>query len=148
MTKLKYENIVHYPLKFVLSHIGKDMFVALNPPWTSMKVIKFDGTKISDEVHLELNLGFKKAQWISKIVKSEISELEFSFIDLGVKMLPGFKSWHHHHIFRKIDETKTLIQDEIAFETSNVLMDLVYYNAVNLQFLYRKYAYKKFLAQC
>lgn len=145
---LKFENTVNFSFKLVLNNIGKEMFLALNPPWSPMKVLRFDGTKVSDEVHLELNLGVKSVPWISKIVKSELNEIEFTFIDIGLKVLPGMKSWHHQHIFRKVGANKTLIIDEVSFETSNAVLDLVYRNLITLQLLYRKFAYKNFLSRC
>ncbi len=145
---LKFENTVNFSFNKVVKNIGKDMFMALNPPWNPMKLLRFDGTKVSDEVHLELNLGIKNVPWISKIVKSELNDVEFNFIDIGLKILPGMKSWHHQHIFRKIDNDKTLIIDDISFETENGFLDLLYRNLISIQFLYRRYAYKNFLSGC
>ena len=146
--KLKFTNEVPFPFEFVVSHIGKDMFLAMNPPWSGVDVQRFDGIKASDEVHLSIHMGPWSVPWISKIVFSELKELEFSFIDIGVKMLPGMKSWHHHHVFRKIDEHKTLIIDDVQFTSTNLATDLFFYNIMSIQFLYRKYAYRKFLEGC
>ena len=145
---LKFENTVLYPYEFVVSHIGREMFVALNPPWSSMELLKFDGTKVSDEVHLNLKLGFVSVPWVSKIVQSELNDIEFNFIDIGVKMLPGMKSWHHHHHFRKVGENKTLIVDDVNFESGNYFLDVFYRNIIKVQFYYRKYAYSNFLKSC
>jgi ligand-binding SRPBCC domain-containing protein len=146
--KLKFENEVTYPFEFVVAHVGKEMFLAMNPPWSGIEVQRFDGVKVSDEVHLKIKLGPVEIPWISKIVLSELKELEFQFIDIGVKMLPGMKSWHHQHIFRKIDENKTLIIDDVKFESGNFLLDLFFRNIMTIQFLYRRYAYSKFLKSC
>lgn len=145
---LKFENTVLFQYEFVVSQIGREMFVALNPPWSTMELLQFDGTKVSDEVHLDLKLGFTSVPWVSKIVQSVLTDKEFNFIDIGVKMLPGMKSWHHHHIFRKVDENKTLIIDDVNFKSGNYFLDLFYRNIIMLQFYYRKYAYSNFLKSC
>lgn len=145
---IKFENTVSFPYEFVIKNIGREMFLALNPPWSPMKLLKFDGTKVSDEVHLELNLGLKTIPWVSKIVKSDLNDHEFNFVDIGVKIIPGLTSWHHQHIFRKVDSSTTLIIDDIFFETSNSALDLIYVNLFRLQFIYRKFAYGNFLKSC
>jgi ligand-binding SRPBCC domain-containing protein len=145
---LKFENTVNYPFSKVIKNIGKEMFVALNPPWSSMELLRFDGTKVSDEVHLNLNFGFKKLPWVSKIVKSDLSDVEFNFIDIGFKMLPGMKSWHHQHIFRSAGNNQTIIIDDVSFEASNSAVELIYSKLIYIQLYYRKFAYENFLSKC
>ncbi len=145
---IKFENEVNFPYEFVVSRIGKEMFLSMNPPWSGITLLRFDGTSVSDEVHLNITLGLLNFSWISKIVQSEIRDQEFNFIDIGVKMLPGMKSWHHHHIFRKTGENKTLIIDDVNFESGIFFLDLFYHNIITIQFLYRRYAYGKYFQSC
>ncbi len=141
--KLIFETKVSAPFNRVRTLIGKELFQALISPWQSIEIVRFDGTRVGDEVHLNINMGLI-FPWISKIVDSSVRDDEWSFIDVGVKTFPLIKSWHHIHLFRAIDTTTTLIRDEINFECQNPFLEYPMYVMLFPQFAFRRYGYKKF----
>ncbi len=120
----------------------KELFLALAPPYTPVEVLRFDGCKKGDEVHLEIQFFLFVQQWHSKITEQKETENEIYFIDEGIK-LPFFLSyWHHKHRILKQPEG-ALIIDEINFETLHGFASASVYPALYLQFHSRQVIYQK-----
>ena len=108
-----------------------------------VKLLRFDGTQVGDEVHLELNFLFFRQRWVSRITESQVVKGEIFFVDEGTQ-LPFFLSrWRHRH--RILDRAGgAVIIDEIDFQAPNRLLEFLLLPALYLQFLYRKPIYKRF----
>ncbi|MFK7908159.1 MAG: hypothetical protein AB8B69_23715 [Chitinophagales bacterium] len=117
----------------------RKLFMALNPPLMPLKLLRFDGCKTGDEVHLELAFGMK---WISLVTDFQERDDEIFFIDEGVQ-LPFFLSyWRHKHRIVK-DGTGTILIDDITYRSSSKIMDYLLYPVLWAQFKYRSPVYRK-----
>lgn len=124
----------------VFSAFKEDLFMALNPPIMPVKLLRFDGCKKGDEVHIQLPFGML---WVSDITDFSHSEKEIYFIDEGRKLPIPLKKWRHQHRIIAQGENTTLIVDDIDFSTNNRLLDFLIYPALWLQFVYRKPVYRR-----
>lgn len=130
------------PLHQVWKGFDHKLFNKLSPPFPPVKVLRFDGSQIGDEVHLELNFLFFKQQWISLIIDQKNTKNEVYFIDKGIR-LPFFLSyWHHKHRIVSTEAGSKII-DEITFRTPSILTDYLFFPLLYFQFLYRKPIYRK-----
>jgi ligand-binding SRPBCC domain-containing protein len=120
----------------------KELFLALAPPYTPVEVLRFDGCKKGDEVHLEIQFFLFKQQWHSKIIEQKETENEIYFIDEGIKLPFFLSSWQHKHRIVKQDEG-ALIIDEISFESMQGFGSFSVYPALYLQFASRQAIYQK-----
>lgn len=116
-----------------------NLFKALKPPLTYLKVERFDGCKKGDEVHLVVN-GQK---WVSHIIDDFEDENELTFVDKGVHTPFPITFWIHHHRILKKGENSCVIVDDIEYKTSFVLFDLILYFPLKIMFGLRKPVYKK-----
>ena len=133
---------VQQPIQQVWKGFNHNLFDKLSPPFPPVKVVRFDGSNIGDEVHLELNFLLFSQQWISRIIDQKASEDEIYFIDKGIK-LPFFLSyWHHKHRLVSTANGCKII-DEITFRTPSILTDYLFFPLLYFQFLYRKPIYRK-----
>ena len=128
----------------VFTGFDQQLFSALNPPFPKVKLLRFDGTRIDGEAHLELNFGIFRQRWISRNTDFEEGETEIFFVDVGVELPFFLKSWRHRHRVVAAAEGKSLIVDEIDFTGPNPVLSLLLLPALYLQFLYRKPIYKRF----
>lgn len=139
--KIVIETPVKQDYKQVWQGFTKELFLALTPPWTPIEVLRFDGCKRDDEIHLRIGLPPFTQRWKSKIIEQKETDKEIYFIDEGLE-LPVFLSyWHHKH--RIVKQTEgTLIVDEITFESFNGAGSFAIYPALYLQFAARKSVYQ------
>ena len=127
----------------VFQGFSRDLFLRLNPPLPPVKLLRFDGMGVGDEVHLELSFIFFRQRWISRITAFEESENEIFFVDEGIQLPFFLQSWRHCH--RIVDrQGQATIIDEITFQAPNRLLSLLLLPTLYLQFLYRKPIYKCF----
>jgi len=116
------------------------LFKALAPPLLPVKLVRFDGSKKGDEVHLKFPM---KMEWISLITDNQLDKNRMSFIDEGIKLPFPLTFWKHEHIvLRKSNQTE--IVDNINYHTSYKILDWLVYPLLYIQFLYRKPVYKKY----
>lgn len=116
------------------------LFKFLLPP--GAELIRFDGSKKGDMVHLKFNFPFK-GEWISVITENRETEDESYFIDRGEKLPLGIRTWLHKHIVEENGKFSTII-DDIKYSTGNVLLDLLYFLPLYFAFFPRKFLYKKY----
>lgn len=116
-----------------------DLFIALKPPLTSLKVTRFDGCKKGDEVHLIVN-GQK---WISHITENIFNEKEMTFYDEGFVIPFPLKYWFHKHKIIKEDSEHCYVIDDITYQTSFYLLDLLLLPIFLTMFSFRKPIYRK-----
>jgi ligand-binding SRPBCC domain-containing protein len=140
--KLVIETPVKQDYKTVWQGFTKELFLALTPPLTPIEVLRFDGCRKGDEIHLRIGLSPLTQRWKSKIIEQKETENEIYFIDEGLE-LPFFLSyWHHKHRIIKQNEG-ALIIDEINFESFHGAGSFSVYPILYLQFATRKSIYQE-----
>jgi len=148
MPKIKINHHVHDHFIAIKEKFNLDLFIKLTPPLARCEVTRFDGCQKNDEVHLtfypmwKLRLRTIKFHWVSLITKASTSENEFQFIDEGKRMPWPFKSWHHHHLVIKVDESQSLIVDDIEYKTHSTLIDYLAYPGLYFTFFMRRGVYR------
>ncbi len=121
---------------------NESLFKKLSPPFPPVKLVRFDGSQKGDLVSLELNFLLFRQKWVSEIVEEKTTDKEFYFIDQGVELPFFLKFWKHKHRVIKA-EKGSIIQDEINFEAPFMVLTLLLYPAMLLQFGYRIPIYKR-----
>lgn len=140
--KFEVRTKVDQPLKKVKEGFDESLFRELSPPFPTVKVLKFDGSKPGDLVEIELNFLVTKQRWVSQITDEHNTESHYYFKDEGLELPFMLKSWQHtHHIISR--EEGSEIVDEVVFSSGNRFMDILIYPALLLQFLYRKPIYRR-----
>lgn len=129
--------------KEVFSEFNQALFEKLSPPLLSVKIDRFDGTKIGDEVHLKISLyDMLNMKWVSLITKNEMSENECYFVDEG-KVLPApLVNWHHAHRIQRIHDHASYIVDDIDYSSGNEFIDRLIYPTMYAVFYFRKAIYQ------
>lgn len=145
--QFKITTVVSKPLEQVFEGFDERLFVELNPPFPfpRVRVLRFDGCLLRDEVHLQLSFwGLFTEKWVSVITHKQQTYKQIDFIDTG-RTLPFFlHSWKHQHILQRTAENHTCIIDQINFEAAAWLPDWLLLPALYLQFSFRKPIYKRF----
>jgi ligand-binding SRPBCC domain-containing protein len=141
--KIKIKTKVNQDYRKVFPQFGLKLFMALKPPFLPVILDRFDGSKKHDQVHMTINLIFKKEKWITVIIDEGEKENELYFIDVG-KVLPFFLTkWIHKHRIIK-NGNGSIIIDDIFFKTPNPVLGIFFYIIFLIQFFYRKPVYKKY----
>ena len=121
----------------VFEAFDQQLFEYLLPP--NAKLIRFDGSKVGDIVHLAFTAPIK-TEWVSEITAVHHGEGERFFIDEGRKLPFGLKSWRHKHIVRE-EEGTTIIEDQIQYSSGLLLLDWLMYPVLFAAFYPRKRQY-------
>ena len=140
MLKILIQTQVHSSIEIAWSKFDQALFEKLKPPFLPMKLLRFDGCRVGDQVHLDLGLS----QWISLITESVDEGNKKWFVDEGIKLPWPLKKWRHRHLLVAQNDI-TLIVDDIEFEASSQLMTYLVFPALYLMFLIRKPIYKNYL---
>ena len=119
------------------------LFEALAPKQSKIEVVEFTGSKKGDRVHVRFLSPFK-ADWTSNITEDFENEQESYFIDEGDIMPFGLTFWKHKHIVKRVDETQSIIVDDIEYKTKNGLLTLLLYPAFYFGFYQRKKVYREY----
>jgi ligand-binding SRPBCC domain-containing protein len=117
------------------------LFRKLTPPFVRINILRFDGCKKGDEVHIETNILGVRQKWISLITSQHSDENEIYFIDEGVLLPKPLKYWKHKHIIEKSIDSSIII-DDICYKSGSIFVDFLMFPALFLQFYYRKPVYK------
>ena len=135
--KLFIKTTVKQPILKVWEGFDESLFVKLAPPFPSVKLLQFDGSKKGDRVGLELNFLLFRQKWVSDIIEHNENEDQIFFIDKGV-ILPFFlKTWQHKHILKREGDGTEII-DDIRYSTGTLLTDILMFPALYLQFFISK----------
>ena len=141
--RIKISTRVEADYRKVFAKFDQHLFLKLNPPLMPVKLLRFDGMNVNDEVHLELNFPGKKQLWVSRITEYAAGSEEIYFVDEGIQLPFFLKSWRHfHRIIRQGNHSA--IVDDIFFECKWAFLDYLIYPFLYLQFLYRKPVYRRF----
>ena len=137
---IKISTRVNQNYKSVFAGFTEELFLKLAPPFPPFKLLRFDGCKTNDEVHIRLwNFGW--TDWIALITDDFEHSNQIGFVDEG-KVLPSFlKSWKHQHIIQDLDQGSEII-DNIQYTCPNRLLEYLIYPFLYLQFIYRKPVYR------
>lgn len=132
--------------KAVFERFDSRLFLALKPPGIRLNLLRFDGCKQGDFVHLELMpLGIKalKQEWVAYICENGESDEAVWFVDEG-RNLPFFiSSWRHTHSIRRLSEAQSEIVDDISFSSP---LGWLAYPLMYVQFWLRKPIYRRYFS--
>ncbi len=123
----------------VFAGFNEELFLALVPPLTPLKLLRFDGCKLGDEVRLRVYF----MDWFSEITAQGEREREIFFIDEGTRLPFTFSYWKHHHQMISLVDGGCEIVDDIQYESPLFLGPLLY-PLLYFQFWYRKRIYKRY----
>ena len=142
--RILFKTPVSLPFENIREKFDQKLFYYLSPPIIPFKILRFDGCKKDDEIHLELGFLSVKQKWVSVITSEETNLKGWSFIDEG-KVLPWPLSyWKHHHRVDKISENESEIVDDIEYKCSPEFMGPLVAPFLWSLFAIRPYRYKKF----
>ncbi len=136
------ETSIERNYKDVFLRFDLALFKKLKPPGVELEVLRFDGCKKGDEVHLLIS----KKKWISHIIDFYQDDEEVFFVDRGVVIFPPLKKWIHVHKVKKTSEHSCIIVDDIEYTTGNSLIDRLIYPALLTLFSLRRPIYKRELS--
>jgi ligand-binding SRPBCC domain-containing protein len=141
--KLRILTSVTQEFSIVVENFNQQLFQKLNPSFPIVTILRYDGNSKGDEIHLKLNFLLFDKTWVSVITENMSSDKEFYFIDEG-RQLPFFlKTWRHvHRIIENKD--KTIIEDDINFESRWKWMEPLAYPLFYMQFRIRKPIYRRY----
>jgi ligand-binding SRPBCC domain-containing protein len=142
--KLIVETPINRSAEEVWNGFTEKLFLKLSPPFPKLKLNRFDGCKVGDEVHLELDFGIYSSKWTSYIVEQANTESEIYFIDTAEDLPFPLKTWKHQHRIKKVSENSCIIIDDIDYYTSSKVLDAIIYPGMWAQFAYRSPVYRKF----
>lgn len=144
--QIRVDTLVEQPLPAVWSGFTRSLFDRLSPPFPPVTVVRFDGCRRGDIVHLRLNFLLFRQDWISRIVDQQTGEAEIYFVDKGVQLPFFLKSWRHRHRLLRHPSGGTVIRDDITYTTPGRLVDYLIYPLMWAQFVYRKPIYRRVFA--
>lgn len=122
----------------------RELFQFLSPGWIPFRILRFDGCKKGDEVHIQLGLHGLSQHWVSLITFEETNASGWSFVDEG-KVLPWpLIYWKHHHRVDRITATESKIVDDITFECSPAFLTPLFKPFLWSVFALRPNRYKKY----
>ena len=105
-----------------------------------IKIINWDGIENKKKAAFYLwFFGWKKFE--VEHSNYTISKDQLSFIDEGLNLPLGIKSWHHEHIVKKHNKG-TLIIDKLNFNHSQKLIGFLIYPLLTFPILIRRVLYK------
>lgn len=130
----------------VIKAFDRTLFEALKPSGAKMEIVSFTGSKKGDKVHLRFLFPFRM-EWVSKITDDYMDDHIAWFVDEGVVLPPGLKTWKHRHIVKRIDQHRSMIIDDMTYQGANKLTGLLLYPALYLAFYPRKNRYRAYFTQ-
>lgn len=138
--KLLFKTRIPKPVEKIRDRFNRELFEYLTPGWAPAKILRFDGCRTGDEVHIKL---FAQ-QWVSLMTFEETNAKGWSFIDEG-KVLPWpLSNWKHHHRVDRISPTESEIVDDIYYECSPAWMAFVIRPILWQTFAIRPKRYRNF----
>lgn len=127
----------------VYERFDRDLFEALAPPLLPLKLLRFDGSRTGDEVHIAIG----PMRWDALITDHGRSPSENYFVDKGTQLPFFLKTWEHHHRILK-DGTGSRIVDDIRYTTPfGRLGDAIFYPILYMQFAARKPVYRRYFSR-
>lgn len=132
----------------VLTGFTRALFVALAPPFPKLRVLRFDGCRTGDEVHIELDTLVKRLPWTSLIVADgEEPDGTCFFVDEGRVLPPPLRYWQHRHRIQPGPKGGSVIVDDLEYRTASRLLDVLIYPAMWAQFAWRRPIYRRWFGK-
>lgn len=150
--RILFRTNVEQSYKDVAAGFTRDLFERLSPKNPPVKIQRFDGCKLGDEVHIEMFLPIinRTEMWTSRIVKAgEITGHdtftdEWYFIDTGIQLPFFLTSWRHvHRVLKTEDDGGAVILDDIEYRSPWYLLPFVHL-VLSGQFAARQPIYKEY----
>jgi ligand-binding SRPBCC domain-containing protein len=127
----------------VIKKFDRELFEQLTPPGAKVELVQFDGSHKGNIVHLRMTLaGFIKQDWVSEITQEGQTYRRAWFTDEGTRLPFFLKSWKHNHIVEN-HGSRSIIVDDIHFESPSLILDPLLYPILYFQFYWRKKIYWK-----
>jgi ligand-binding SRPBCC domain-containing protein len=133
---------VQQPYREVAQKFDQSLFEALSPPFPRARLLRYDGNRPGDEVHVRLHFGFFRQTWHSLITDAGAQPGLVYFVDEGRKLPFFLRHWRHRHEIRQ-HGAGSLVVDDISFHSPFRLLDYLLYPLMYLQFAYRKPVYRR-----
>lgn len=127
----------------VTQKFDQNLLLALSPPFPRVQLIRYDGNRAGDEVHLDLHFLGYRFRWKSLITDYQESNKQLHFVDEGLQLPFPLKYWRHQHEVRR-QQDGSLIIDNITYKTGLKVLDFLLYPLLFLQFRYRKPVYRQY----
>jgi ligand-binding SRPBCC domain-containing protein len=124
--RLLFETELNTPQEKIIAGFDRELFIFLSPPGVKVDLVRFDGCKKGDEVHLHIRSGGLQQEWVSLITEDSHTAQEWSFVDEGKKLPWPLKKWRHHHRVLSTGDKTSKIIDDINFECALGLSPLMY----------------------
>ena len=122
MKKITLSSTFNANFREVKENFNKNLFEYLLPKIPPMKIEKYEGNNLGNEIHLSI----AKNKWISVISDIQDQSDEYSFTDTGKSLPYPLKQWNHKHRIVKLNENEVAIIDEIEFRCSNNLLTNIF----------------------
>ena len=132
--------------KDVMSQFDRELFEYLAPPLAKMELVEFGGSETGDVVHLKFTFPVQ-AEWKSLITDHGESEDESYFVDEGDKLPWPLKSWRHYHGVQGLGDNKSILVDDIQYDTGIWLGNVLMWPIMYVSFWGRKPQYKKYFSR-
>ena len=143
LTTITITTIVEQDMKSVFAQFDNKLFDALQPPFPPVEILRFDGSKIGDEVHVKLFTGWKKEVWKTRITERVTSEVECYFADEGYQQPWFLKFWKHRHRVRSA-ANGCIIIDDIQLAFPNAAVAAMFYPVIYGQLAWRRHIYRRY----
>lgn len=114
--RLRVQTLVQARPPEVISGLNEALFKLLQPKFPPNRLLRFDGQRPGDEVHIELSFLGKKQLWVARILAQHFSPEEAFFIDEGKKLPFFLTAWRHKHLAYRSGK-HTVLEDDIRFRT-------------------------------
>ncbi|TND10529.1 MAG: hypothetical protein FD123_171 [Bacteroidetes bacterium] len=129
----------------VFAHFGEPLFRVLSPGFPRITIIRFDGCRLNDETHIDMQF-FGKRRWVSVNTAFSEKEQEIYFIDEGKTLPLGLKRWKHCH--RVVAAPGgSIIRDEVEFDYGNFVLNVFWKIPLWIPFAMRPVKYRRFFEQ-
>ena len=135
---------VSQPPAVVMAGFTRELFVALAPPFPSLRLLRFDGCHSGDRVEIELDTLVKRLSWTSLIVDDGTQpDGTHFFVDEGQVLPPPLRFWRHRHLIQPGPNGGSVIVDALEYRTASRLLDVLIYPAMWAQFAWRRPIYRR-----
>lgn len=128
----------------IMARFDRKLFEALAPP--NLEIVRFDGSRPGDLVHIRLRFPGFALEWVSRIVEAAENESEAWFIDEGDRLPFFLTSWRHVHRVAQAGPGQARIEDDISFSSPPWLPAWLVWPALYLQFAARRPLYRRFFS--
>ncbi len=141
--KIVLQTIVNRQFDEVIRDFDEKLFRNLLPPAFVVRLLRYDGSKPGDTVHLRFMLPWP-SDWISRITQSSRETRQYYFVDEGIKLPFGLKKWKHVHRVEKTGPHTSRITDDMNFTTGNPLTDRLLFPVLYMAFSPRRRQYRSY----